>query len=56
MENYNIKILTDYLDKNGVIYKIELNPSPEKIKEIEEYFKRKEQMKKISLEFYNLKK
>lgn len=38
---YDIKVLTDYLDKNGVKYTINNNPSPEKIKQIEASIKRR---------------
>ena len=48
----NIKILTDYLDKNGVNYAIDENPSPEKIKRIEKSIKRKEEFEKDSIERY----
>ena len=53
--NETIKTLIEYFDKNGVVFKIELNPSPNKIKEINEYFERKEKMEKISREFNNKK-
>jgi len=52
----NIKILTDYLDKNGTSYTIDLNPSPEKIKRIEKSIKRNEQIERISIECYKRKK
>ena len=46
MEHY-FKEFIDYLDKNGVNYTIDDNPSPEKIKRIKESIKRKEEKEKL---------
>lgn len=52
---YDIKELTDYFDRHGVEYTIDLNPSPEKIKRIKESIKRKNEIAKImKKEFDNL--
>jgi hypothetical protein len=50
--DYDIKELTDYLDKNGVNYTIDDNPSPEKIKRIEDSIKRKEEKEKLLVKEY----
>lgn len=52
---YDLKELTDYFDKNGVNFTVDLNPSPEKIKSIEEYLGRKTKLEKLmKKEFDNL--
>ena len=48
----NIKILTEYLDRNEISYTIDNNPSPEKIEKIKSSIKRRENLEKILVERY----
>jgi len=42
-----MKEVIEYLERHGIPYTIDRNPSPEKIKRIKESIKRKEELEKL---------
>ena len=52
MKNDFLKEITEYLDRRGIKYTIDNNPSPEKINRIEALIKRREDLEKILVERY----
>lgn len=47
-----MKDLIEYLDRHGIEYTIDRNPSPEKIERIKKSIKRKEELEKFLKERY----
>ena len=52
-KGYDIKLLTDYLDKNNADYTIDENPSTAKLKKIKAAIKRKEAFIQNSIKIYS---
>jgi len=50
-----LKRITDYLDRMGINYTVDRNPSPEKVEKIKTSIKRKEELEKIFVERYKEK-
>jgi len=55
IKKMNVDFVIEYLRKNGAEVTVDENPSPEKIKRIEESIKRKEKFEKESIESYKMK-
>lgn len=55
MKNNFLKEIGEYLDKHGINYTIDNNPSPDKIKMIKASIKRREELEKLFVERYKKK-
>jgi len=50
MENYFLKQVADFCDRNGIGFIIENNPSPEEIEKIKVLIKKREELQKLFVE------